>query len=232
MMNSQIIVESLIHALVPAALSGLLKLGSRGRPPIRAPRAGARGGAPRNDEPQGIEAAGGGGVSALFREPDFQRDSLPRSVQASLSGHRGVPDIAYNGGVVGGVLVTLGFLGPAGIPAGSFFVFGGTSAGAPQWAGVVADVNQAAGRQVGFINKRLYKLGKMGVLAGLFHDVTLGDNGFCGTTTPDGKPGCVPGFSATPGWDLATGWGTPNFGTLGTVLGHSDDDDQGDFDDD
>jgi subtilase family serine protease len=172
-----------------------------------------------NDEPQGIAAAGGGGVSALFHRPDYQ-DKLPSSVRKSLHRHRGVPDVAYNAGVVGGVVVHLGFAGLNG-----FFVFGGTSAGAPQWAGIIADINEAVGHSVGFLNDRLYDLGRDGVLAGLTHDITVGDNGFCFFTTPNGVFACVPGFSATPGWDLATGWGTPNFGTLVTLLKHFDDDD-------
>jgi subtilase family serine protease len=167
-----------------------------------------------NDEAQGIAAAGGGGVSAIFDEPLYQRFGLPFSMQRQLHGHRGVPDVAYNAGVVGGVVVHLGF---GGIPSG-FYVFGGTSAGAPQWAGVIADINQALGRPAGAINDRLYLLGRLGVTQGLFHDVTAGDNGFCFFTVPNGDFACVPGFAATPRYDLATGWGTPNFGRLGTLL--------------
>jgi subtilase family serine protease len=125
------------------------------------------------------------------------------------------------------VLVTLGFLGPAlGIPPGSFFVFGGTSAGSPQWAAVISDVNQLnGGRGAGAINKRLYQLGGAGVLSPIFHDVTTGDNTFCGPTTPDGAPGCILGFSAAPGYDLGTGWGTPSFSRLAAILSADDRDD-------
>ena len=108
---------------------------------------------------------------------------------------------------------------------------GGAVWEAESWAGVVADINQALGRPMGFINNRLYKLGQSGLgereehergdrgdrdsdRASLFHDITVGDNSFCGSAAPSGTPVCVPGFSATPGWDLATGWGTPNFGAL------------------
>lgn len=185
-----------------------------------------------NDEPNGIAAAGGGGVSALFSIPDFQEDGLSRSLRKTLRGHRGVPDLAYNAGVVGGVLVTLGFLGPAGIPPGSFFVFGGTSAGAPQWSGVISDINQALARPAGFINDQLYRLGRSGVLDTLFHDVTEGDNGFCFFTVPNGEFGCIPGFSATPGYDLGTGWGTPNLGRLATILSNTDGDDRHSHSDD
>lgn len=157
-------------------------------------------------------AAGGGGVSVLFGEPDYQHEGLPQSVQSQLGGMRGIPDVAYNAGIVGGVIVHLGFFG-------ANFIFGGTSAGAPQWAGVVAGLNQVAGAPLGFINQRLYRAGKFGVNAGLFHDVTVGNN-----TWDDGVV-FVQGYDATPGWDLATGYGTPNFGAAGTVF--SDPGDQG-----
>jgi subtilase family serine protease len=147
--------------------------------------------------------AGGGGMSFLTDKPDYQED-LADSVKRTLHGNRGVPDVAYNAGVVGGVIAA--WAAPFG--PGAFFIFGGTSAGAPQWAGIVADINQAKGRPMGFMNDRLYKLGKSGSLSNLFHDITTGDNAFGG----------VPGYAATPGYDLATGWGTPKFGTLGLLL--------------
>jgi subtilase family serine protease len=156
--------------------------------------------------------AGGGGVSQIFGEPDFQREGLPKSVQTLLGGQRGIPDVSYNAGVVGGVIVRLGFFG-------GFFIFGGTSAGAPQWAGITADLNQAAGGPLGFINKRLYRAGKFGVNAALFHDVTVGDNSWDDGVTQ------VPGFPALPGFDLSTGYGTPNFGAAGTIF--SDPGDEG-----
>ena len=155
--------------------------------------------------------AGGGGMSFLIPQPDYQEDNVPKAVSKTLHGFRGVPDVAYNAGVAGGVLVHWGVLAPG---ATSFFLFGGTSAGAPQWAGIVADINSGLGHPVGFINKRLYKLGRQGRLSSLFHDITIGNNGFDGVT----------GFPATPGYDLATGWGTPNFSRLGASLSDLDDD--------
>jgi subtilase family serine protease len=175
-----------------------------------------------NDETYniGIDAAGGGGVSALFGEPLYQA-LLPFSAQKLLKGHRGVPDVSYNGGVVGGVIVHLGF---PGIPSG-FYIFGGTSAGAPQWAATLTDLNQVAGRPAGFLNNRLYLLGALGVLSHLTHDVTTGNNTFCETTIPNGVVACIPGFSATKGWDAVTGWGSPNLGKLLALFNDWDIDD-------
>jgi len=155
--------------------------------------------------------AGGGGVSLVFPTPEYQ-EGLAALNLPPLQEERGVPDVAYNAGVVGGVIVHLGFLPQ--FPSGAFFIFGGTSAGAPQWSGIIADINQVVGHPVGFLNNRLYKLGKHGKLP--FHDITIGDNGFNGVT----------GFSAGPGYDLATGWGTPNFVNL--LTSDWGDDDGGD----
>jgi subtilase family serine protease len=158
--------------------------------------------------------AGGGGMSILVPEPQYQRQNLPHAVNSTLHRHRGVPDVAYNAGVVGGVIGAWS----ATIP-NAFFIFGGTSAGAPQWSGIIADLDQARGRPLGFINQRLYRLGATGQLHTLFHDITLGDN-----SVVDAVFGLIPGFPATPGFDLSTGWGTPNFGKLGAILADPDDD--------
>jgi subtilase family serine protease len=141
--------------------------------------------------------AGGGGLSAYFKTPAFQQ-TLSKASIAALKNRRGYPDVAYNGGVVGGVIVRLGFFG-------GYFIFGGTSAGAPQWAGVVSIANQLAAKPRGFLNPRLYKMGTRGFLGGgLMHDVLLGNNGFDGIT----------GYPAAGGWDLSTGWGTPSTGLV------------------
>src|SRR5450631_695904 len=145
--------------------------------------------------------AGGGGMSFLFSQPDYQKSNVPKAVNKTLHGYRGVPDLAYNAGVAGGVIAYWGV-------GGGFYIFGGTSAGAPQWAGIIADINSALGRPVGFINPWLYRLGGHGGLTSSFHDITIGNNGFDN----------VPGYPATPGYDLSTGWGTPNFGSLAVML--------------
>jgi subtilase family serine protease len=148
--------------------------------------------------------AGGGGMSILMSEPDYQSDNVPKAVNQTLHGFRGVPDVAYNAGVVGGVIAAWGV--PDG--PGAFFIFGGTSAGSPQWSGIIADLAQGLGGNLGFINPQLYQLGSSGLLRRLSHDVTTGNNSVTETS------GVVTGYSATPGYDLATGWGTPNFGAI------------------
>jgi subtilase family serine protease len=170
----------------------------------------------------GIEEIGwidsGGGFSSIFSRPDFQ-SSLPAGSTAFPSDSRGVPDVAYNASSRTGVLVYVS-LPPAGSSGAictslvsnppapcstGWYIIGGTSAGAPQWAGLVALADQIAGHRLGYINPALYQIANSGSYANDFYDVTVGNNvGF--------PP--VPGYSATPGWDPVTGLGTPNAANL------------------
>jgi len=145
----------------------------------------------------GRGAAGGGGISQVFHEPIYQLLTVPRQANEQLGGKRGIPDVSYNADNATTILVYLSFLGQNNA---GYFGIGGTSEGAPQWAGIIADLNQFAGRPLGFINPALYLIGATGEFRLIGRDVTVGNNALNG----------VPGYSAAPGWDLATGWGTPN----------------------
>ncbi|MGD0989311.1 MAG: S53 family peptidase [Candidatus Sulfotelmatobacter sp.] len=77
--------------------------------------------------------------------------------------------------------------------------YGGTSFAAPMWAGYVALANQQLKTDgysdLGFINPYLYSFGVSSSYATDFHDITKGKSG---------------SYSAVKGYDLVTGWGTPN----------------------
>jgi subtilase family serine protease len=134
--------------------------------------------------------AAGGGFSVLYGEPSFQKRAIPAGTQ------RGVPDVAYNAAVLHGVLT---YLNIPGIPVG-YYLFGGTSAGSPQWAAIMAIADQLSGDNMGFINKALYRIGQLQMPFSVFlNDVTTGNNSFAD----------VPGFDAGPGWDPTTGFGSP-----------------------
>jgi subtilase family serine protease len=135
----------------------------------------------------------GGGVSRFIPEPWWQK-GLSASAQRVLDGHRGLPDVAYNADQITAIVIYVGFLSPG------YYTIAGTSEGPPQWAGITADANQAAGHLIGYLNAELYRLGTSGRLGSLLHDVTVGNNG--------GIDG-IPGYRARPGWDATTGWGTP-----------------------
>jgi subtilase family serine protease len=143
----------------------------------------------------GPGSATGGGISQYFNEPPYQR-LLPPADQRLLNGHRAIPDIAYNADPNTSVPVYLGFTpGQAG-----YSLFGGTSEGSPQWAGLIADANEFAGHPLGFLNPKLYQLGSdKAKAAEVFHDITTGNN----------AQGSIPGYSAVPGWDAVSGWGSP-----------------------
>jgi subtilase family serine protease len=96
---------------------------------------------------------------------------------------------------------------------GAWGGFTGTSAAAPLWAGFMALVNEqaaACGRpRVGFANPALYAIGKGGNCPSCFHDIVTGNN--FNSTNPSK-------YSAVNGYDLVTGWGSPNSDLIG-VLG-------------
>ena len=152
-----------------------------------------------------LPAAGGRGQSVLFPTPSFQ-GGISQSI---LDGARGVPDISWNAAVDGGVLVYLGFLGSS----SGFYIIGGTSAATPQLAGLIALTNQVAdmkGKQhVGWLNPLLYELPSSAfndVVPQTFGTVTISDNSLYGSG--------IPGYSALTGYDLATGFGSPNGATF------------------
>ncbi|HZO73425.1 MAG TPA: S53 family peptidase [Ktedonobacteraceae bacterium] len=152
--------------------------------------------------------ATGGGFSVLFPRPAFQ-DEVP-----GIKMMRGVPDIAYNGDPFTGFpVVTSSFF-----PGMTIILpVGGTSAGAPQWAAVIALCNQIAGRRLGFLNSALYHISKDGLSAKAFHDITIGNNAFT-FHNEKGAVQTIPGFDAEHGWDPTTGLGTPKTARLSTIL--------------
>jgi len=150
--------------------------------------------------------AGGGGISQIFAEPFYEWLSLPHGVQQQLGGMRGLPDISYNADCNNFIWIYASFPGSGG-PGYSGIC--GTSEGSPQWAGIIADLNQYAGRPLGFLNPSLYALGGSGQFVLFGRDITSGNNALVNT------PGAsAPGYAATPGWDPATGWGSPNLTSL------------------
>jgi len=151
-----------------------------------------------------MNGATGGGVSQYFRQPFYQY-WLPEAVQEQLGGHRGIPDVAFNADPV---LIYVGFYPNP--PDNGFYYNGGTSESTPAWAGIISIVNQLAGRPLGFVNPVLYGLGAAGQQSEFFHDVTLGNNGAHG----------IPGYNATVGWDLASGWGSPNNQWIWEMVNH------------
>jgi subtilase family serine protease len=144
-------------------------------------------------------AATGGGFSSVFDEPAYQKGTIHGGKQA------GVPDVSYNAAILHGVLT---YLDIPGLPVG-FYRFGGTSAGSPQWAALIAIADQKAGYSLGFINTALYHIGQArSHYAASFFDITSGTNSAL-EFDANNNPVTVTGYSAGPGWDPTTGLGSP-----------------------
>jgi subtilase family serine protease len=146
--------------------------------------------------------AGGGGFSRLFPRPAYQTGI------SGAGATRGAPDVAADADPRTGMALALEGGGHKYVLIGGR----GTSVAAPLWAAVVALANQDAGRDLGFINPALYRIGRSSHYHRAFHDMTTGTNSvtFHGLT--------IPGYAAAPGWDPVTGWGSPNAQALVPLL--------------
>lgn len=141
-----------------------------------------------NDGAKG--GAGGGGVSTVFALPAWQQGLQARGKSGAstpLAG-RGVPDVAGNADPQTGYNILVD---------GDATVVGGTSAVAPLWAALIARINAAQGKPLGYLNPLLYRQ------AAAFHDITQGNNG---------------SFEAAVGWDACTGLGSPDGTKLAGAL--------------
>ena len=172
---------------------------AEGCDPAHAPAAGTYSGEIAWNEllDTGTEATGGG-YSVLFDAPPYQKSAVK-------SAGRAVPDVAYNAAIFHGVLT---------VWQGGVYLFGGTSAGSPQWAGITAIANQLAGKRLGYLNAAFYHIRQTPPNYGpSFHDVTIGDNSAL-ELDADGKVVQVKGFGASSAWDATTGIGSPKANDL------------------
>ena len=150
--------------------------------------------------------ATGGGFSVVFPRPSYQ-NGVP-----GIGAYRGVPDVAYNADPLTGVPIVFS-LGGATLIA----PIGGTSAGAPQWAGITALAEQAVGKRLGFLNGTFYSILKSKSYSKAFHDITIGNNAFTFQDS-NGKIATIPGYKAGTGWDATTGVGSPKAAGLVKLL--------------
>jgi hypothetical protein len=135
----------------------------------------------------------GGGISAYEPTPSYQ-------LGLTSSGHRTNPDVAYDADPNPGFAIydSYGSVTP-------WQQVGGTSAGAPQWAALIALANQGrATRGLGTLDGPSQTLPLLYEGSGYgFHDIISGSNQH---------------FSAGPGYDMVTGWGTPSASVIANQL--------------
>jgi len=180
-------------------------------------------------------SAGGGGASTIFSKPSWQSGTgVPGD------GKRDVPDVALNAsggdnahdpylicsqdfftGVTGVTSCANGFRSSSTNASENNLVdaVGGTSAGAPTFAGILALLNQAINQATGSnglgnVNPMLYALAATSPTA--FHDITSGNNNApCTSGTTNCPAGTTSfGFSAGPGYDQVTGLGSLDVANL------------------
>ncbi|MGH9486833.1 MAG: protease pro-enzyme activation domain-containing protein [Terriglobales bacterium] len=169
--------------------------------------------------------SGSGGASVLYTRPAWQ---VAPGVPAGGSGAmRLVPDLALSAAAHDGYVVCFQESCSSSPSQGfEFYVFSGTSAAAPAFAGLMALVDQSQNQAQGLVNPTLYGLAAQQpqgacyssappISSCTFNDVTQGNN-FVPCTA--GSAGCGAngemGFSAAPGYDEATGLGSVNASNL------------------
>jgi subtilase family serine protease len=179
---------------------------------------------------KGIDEGAGGGVSALYREPSYQKGVVPRALSHNSDRHAGraVPDLSADADPATGMLFgeTIVTVRGKTIPFTPSRL-GGTSMAAPLVAGVVADAEQGERKSLGFLNPLLYSLAG----GGAFHDILplspsapQTDRAYYTPKDADINPK-FPGFQVgvndaqdrrgtrqvtAPGYDTMTGLGSPN----------------------
>jgi subtilase family serine protease len=153
------------------------------------------------NEPE-FDSASGGAPSLIFGTPWYQ---------SGLGlGSRSTPDVSADAAISGG-----GYLYTSAVAASTgWSVATGTSFGSPEWSAIAALADQFATQRhwgtIGFINPAIYLIGEIPWLYHqAFQDVTVGNNTIVGSSV---------GFAAAPGWDDASGWGTPNVANLVPLL--------------
>ncbi|MEM3851985.1 MAG: protease pro-enzyme activation domain-containing protein [Methanomassiliicoccales archaeon] len=135
----------------------------------------------------------GGGVSAVFAEPQYQE--IPNAYNL---GGRGVPDVALDAEPNAGYFVYFN---------GTWDEAGGTSFGAPIWAGILGLENEIRTNHgegdLGLANVLLYKIANSTLYSQAFYEISVGYNGY---------------YYAQPGYNMVTGLGTPNVYNLLMLL--------------
>lgn len=144
--------------------------------------------------------SGGGYSTNGFTIPSYQVPVINSSNQGSAT-LRNIPDLSAEANTDNYYCAD----------GGCFTGVGGTSLSAPRWAGFLALANeQIDGPPIGFLNPTIYALGQGSSYDSDFHDITSGNN------FNSGSPNM---FSAVTGYDLVTGWGSPNGQNLLNAIG-------------
>jgi hypothetical protein len=154
-----------------------------------------------SESPPTLEATGGG-ISTQESQPAYQEAVVP-SADSNGGVNRAMPDVAFDADPNTGVAVADSFAYGSGT---AWVQVGGTSFGAPSWAAIVAIADQGRAIEgLGSLDSASQTLPEIYAMPSTnFHDITSGSNGT---------------YSATVGYDLVTGRGTP---IVSSVVGYLD----------
>jgi len=152
--------------------------------------------------PSEFAGASGGGFSHLYARPAYQ-DGVP-----GISAMRGVPDVAGDADPQAGLSIVFAGGGQTSVNPDQ-----GTGAPTALWAGLMALTDQYAHHDLGFVSPAIYRIARGASYHTAFHDITTGSNK---QTLP--YPAGTAGYQARPGWDPATGWGSPDAQVLVPLL--------------
>jgi len=148
------------------------------------------------------DGGAGGGVSALFTEPSYQKLAVPSKL-AKLNGKtamRVVPDVALDADPETGLIIEY---------AGNLYQYGGTSLSTPLMAGLQAVASQNRRFPIGFANPLLYTVNLLGGI----RDIKPPSSPI-GMASTSGKTlftlGMDSSLTMTKGYDDSTGLGSPN----------------------
>jgi len=181
--------------------------------------------------PAAYHGSGGGGTSTLFTQPAYQAGVVPTALshrlptgKTSATAMREVPDISAYADPATGFLVGETVLEPNGKTFGfELSRIGGTSVACPTFAGIEADAQQAAGGPLGFANPLIYHMSG----SSAYHDIGTPKSPIAQVRTDYTDPSTkarplvytlrtlgingegASALLATPGYDAATGVGTP-----------------------
>jgi subtilase family serine protease len=171
-------------------------------------------------------SASGGGFSTVFPKPTWQTGTGVPS-----DGHRDVPDVAFPAAVEEHAYIVCTVSAPCtavagfGTGGGGGGLIGGTSASAPNFAAMLAVVEQAnGGGALGNINSQLYSLASGSGASSIFHDITTGNNivnctgGTTGCSSTAVNTTGTMGYNAGTGYDMVTGLGSLDANGLATGL--------------
>jgi subtilase family serine protease len=174
-----------------------------------------------NNSPATTQASStGGGVSKVIATPSWQTGT---GVPTARTG-RYTPDISFTAAGHDGYLACFAAGGGSCAPGADVEIFSGTSAAAPDMAGIAALLDQKKGGAQGNLNPAVYAMAASKPSA--FHDVTVASSGVtnCSVNTPSicnnsvpslsGLSGGQPGFLVGTGFDEATGWGSLDVGNF------------------